>query len=296
MTEIEITIKPTETVDLCGFDGVAQDDQTTPTSQKLIPFTVTAEQAQATCRAWMGSEFTHPRDLSALAKIAAPTGVYLPAWLWSGRATSTWTAMAVYIEKKEQHKNKKEEAAGTAPSSAPAEVKVIRHPPVPVSGDHEGSYPDMVVLAYSSPTWLSSTWPTEKSYNLDQLIPYDPELARQYRFEPPTSSRDASRSRVCAQIKKAEEEACKASMPGDEVKDPAVKTRVVSLTDTLINLPVWRLSYDYGGKTYRCQVHGQSGASVCEGPVDASRNLLKYAIIALVILAVIVVFFVFTNR
>src|SRR5688572_9981267 len=91
-TEIQITITTDDTtaekVDLCGSDGAAPNGQTAPTAEKLIPFTVTAEQAQAACREWMGSEFTHPRDLRTLAKIAAPTGVYLSAWLWNGHATS----------------------------------------------------------------------------------------------------------------------------------------------------------------------------------------------------------------
>jgi hypothetical protein len=294
MSHDAFTTGSADMVDLCGMDVDTWRRQTAPTSQKLIPFVVSAEQAQATCRAWMGSEFTHPRDLKTLAKVGAPAGVYLSAWQWSGRAISTWSAVVVYIERIEKT-TETNSPPGTAPTSEPTEVKVIRHPPMTESGDHEEWYPNRLILAFATPPWLHSQWPTETSYDLDQLTPFDPESVAQYRVEPPTIEREATRLTVCQQIKKAEEAACKALIPGDEVKSSDVNTRVVSLADTLIHLPIWRLSYEYGGKTYQCQVNGQSGASVCEGPVDQGRSLLRYLIILLIV-GIVVLIIVYMTR
>ena len=78
-------------------------------------------------------------------------------------------------------------------------------------------------------TVLHSQWPSETSYDLDQLTPFDPEHAAQYQVEPPTIEREAARATVCQKIKTAEEKAYKELIPGDEVKHSDVNTRVVSL-------------------------------------------------------------------
>ena len=277
-----------DAVDLCRADGTARSVQNTPTLQNLLPFTVAAERAQATCRAWMGSEFTHPRDLRATATIAAPIGVYLPAWLWSAHARSTWTAMAVHFERRTRT-IRIAGLAATKPTPETTEVEVIRHAPVLVSGDHEGAYPNIWVLAFAGPTWLNEVWPTPKGYDFGKLVVYDPALVAPYRIEEPTYDREVARQIACKQIGDLEATACRALMPGDEVEAPVVKTKVDSLVDTLIYLPVWRVSYQYGVKSYQCHVNGQSGAAVCEGPVDKARSWLPF-IVVLVVLVLILAF------
>ena len=202
--------------------------------------------------------------------------------------------MAVYSERRERT-TQTESPAGTNPRSGTTEVEVIRHAPVPVSGDHEGSYPNIWVLAFAGPMWLNEVWPTPEGYDFDKLVVYDPALVAPYQVEAPTSDREAARQLACKQISDLEATACRALMPGDEVEHPVVKTNVDSLVDTLIYLPVWRLSYQYGVKTYHCLVNGQSGTAVCDGPLDTVRRLLRLIAVILLVLGIVLVAYLLTQ-
>lgn len=268
----------------CGTEHViaAPEDANAPRPEALLPFAFPDDQVERIYRSWLGSGFFRPKDITEKAHSHKMRPVYVPIWEAHGQARSRWTAQAGYTE---------EAPAPPAPSGQPVDAA---KPPAtdkrtrwePASGTHSGSYDRLLVSASKGlpQGWIGRLgdldWGQVKGYDPNFLIGREAEQATLDRGDALTAARE--------QIEAKERDACAALVPGDTQKELRVGTEVVNLAARLVYLPVWLASFQYGDKTYRCVVNGQSGAVSGEAPVNRFRAAAVAVGVILLIVAIVI--------
>jgi hypothetical protein len=120
-------------------------------------------------------------------------------------------------------------------------------------------------------------------YDLKGLVPYRPEYLAGWRAEEYAVDLDNAWKNGLANIVSSQERRCSGDVPGDTQRDLQVHNVVSDVRWKLLLLPLWTLTYRYGGKPYTVLIHGQSGHIVGEAPWSAVKiALLVIAILALV--------------
>src|SRR5262249_8661223 len=153
----------------------------------------------------------------------------------------------------------------------------------PAWGARDDAYDDL--LLHASKGLPESLAAKLGAFDLKGLVPYRPEYlagwrAEEYAIDLATAWKSGQERIVASQ-----ESRCAHDVPGDTQRNLRVANRIHDVRWKHVLLPVWSISYAYGGKNWPVLIHGQSGRVVGEAPLSWAKILL----LVLVILAVLAV-------
>lgn len=217
----------------------------------LLPFKVSQSQVREDIRRWYGSHFWARKDLSHKAMTDTLHGLYLPYWTFDAHVDCDWHAEAGYYyytrdSQGRQQRNIRWESA---------------------SGNIQHSFDDLLVAASRGvhPKLLAGLEPFP---TVTDMLPYDAGylsgwVVEQYQIDLVQAAKN-SRERMESTLRSV----CSRHVPGDTHRGLRITPKYSAQTFKHVLLPVWLLSYTYGGKNYQVAVNGATGKISGEYPLS----------------------------
>jgi len=232
---------------------------------RWLPFSLQSAAARDAFDRWLAGGLLRPGDLTRAAVVHVPVPVLVPLYLGGARAHSNWTAEVVRRRFK-----KVNEVLPPGIEVKTGDGVRMRSDSHFLGGGHDAEYANVFVLASRG---ISETgFAQMANYDWDRLEPL-PATVDVPREEPTLAAGEAMRQ-VRHRLEDIERAACRAMVPGGEVVDLRVNTVIQDLRVDLAYVPVWVISFVYGGRTYRALVNGATGKTGGEAPLSVSRTAL----------------------
>ncbi len=265
----------------CASPLVEADQAATP-AEGVVPFAVTREDAGKRFSAWLKGLWFRPSDLKRLADLKEMRGIYVPSWIFDANAQSSWTAEAGYTYY--------ETETTTDQDGNTTEQQVERIRWEPVSGEHSGSYSDLIVSG-------SKGLGAEELENIgpftleEALFGFNRDFLAGFEAEAPAVQPAEAWVTANKWIDRFEYQACDAEVPGDTHRFLNVSTRTTDEVYRSALLPLFIGAYAYAGKIFRVLVNGRTGETKGQAPWSfwkiAGFTLFLLAIVAAVYLFLI---------
>ncbi len=223
-----VEFKPGEiiaTCRYCGFTTVIETGQAFTFEHSLILNRFDLKSIDGPIRNWMSGGFLKPGDLAKKSKIAERDLVYVPFWVVSVEAKSTYKGIFERI--------------------APAIVK---------EGTISKEY-DWLVLAREA-----SGFPTrEYQVPLEGKIPFD---FRKIEGFAKLLNSEMDRDVALEVAKQQIEEHHRFLLQQDVDKIVEIKTEVTAKQEVYLHAPIWFIKYEYKGKVYQLILEGTVGIAL----------------------------------
>jgi len=263
---------------ITGDDVSADSDVIAP--EAVLPFKITKPQALDSFRKWVASRWFAPSALKNENNLGQFQGVYRPFWTFDSHTVSHWTGErgdAYYVSESYTTTENGKSVTRTR------QVRKIRWRYV--SGTYREFFDDVLVSAGQK-----TDFPTQ--YTLNQLEPFTPEFLSGFVAERYVVELEAGWSAAKGVIEDEIRSGIRGQIGGDEQRIHSVSTAYSAITYKHILLPLWLNTYKYGGKSYQCQVNGQTGE------VNGTRpySYWKIAGLVLVIAVVVAVIVLIVNK
>jgi DNA-directed RNA polymerase subunit RPC12/RpoP len=231
-----VEFKPGEiiaTCKYCGFTTVIETGQTFTFEHSLILNKFDQKSIDEPIQAWLRGGFLKPGDLARKSKITERNLVYLPFWVVSVEAKSTYKGIFERI--------------------APAIVK---------EGTIAKEY-EWLVLAREV-----SGFPThEYEVPLEGKIPFD---FRKIEGFAKLLNSEIDRDAALELAKQQIEEHNRFLLQQDVDKIVEMKTEVTLKQMVYLHAPIWFIKYEYKGKDYQLTIEGTAGTAL-KGDIPSSR-------------------------
>ncbi len=231
-----VEFKPGEiiaTCRYCGFTTVIETGQAFTFEHSLILNRFDLKSIDGPIRNWMSGGFLKPGDLAKKSKIAERDLVYVPFWVVSVEAKSTYKGIFERI--------------------APAIVK---------EGTISKEY-DWLVLAREA-----SGFPTrEYQVPLEGKIPFD---FRKIEGFAKLLNSEMDRDVALEVAKQQIEEHHRFLLQQDVDKIVEIKTEVTAKQEVYLHAPIWFIKYEYKGKVYQLILEGTVGIAL-QGDIPPIR-------------------------
>lgn len=282
---------------LCDADHVAETsaDLEAPVPELVIPFVIDREQASELLREWIGVGLLRPGRVVRRAARDGVTPVYVPCWMFSALARSTWRAEIAESWTRTTQPAKPLPQQATVDGN-PAAHRSTAHPRPAVDvqevewfsleGRHHRFHAQEIVGATAALT----------EAELRAMLPFDPGGARRYREEYlagraalgasvlSDEALPAARERILA----SEAESVHAFLPGDDSRNLEIVTELHRVQGTLVLVPMYVASWGHARRTWRFIMNGQTGRQSGKAPLSAMR-IAALAAVLLVTLVVVLV-------
>ncbi len=253
-----------------SFEGVYRPDL-------VVPFTVDRKRAQEALREFYRGKKLLPRTFTETSRVENMTGLYVPFWLMSCRASGSVTFEGIKTKRWEDDKASYEKKD---------HYRVVR------SGDM-----DFTRIPVDASTKMDDdTMDSLEPYDVSKSVAYDAAYFSGYladRFD--VSAEEAqprASERVQNTFRDKMEDAAQRDYDSLEQKHESI--RISDTKTEYAMLPVWMLSTKFEGKVYSFAMNGQTGQVAGSLPVDKgayTKQLALGALIAAVVLAALVFLF-----
>jgi hypothetical protein len=272
-----------QTCDFCGSPAlVPYDEIKAPIRpESVLPFQVSQGDVREKVHAWYRGRWFAPNRFKSRAFTDTIHGLYLPYWTFDAQVAAQWTAEAGhYYYTTETYRDSKG-------NSQTRQAQHVRWEDA--SGALEHFFDDELVPA-------SRGVPAEllgrvEPFPTKELAPYDAGyvsgwVVEQYQIDL-VAAAQRSRETMEAEVRKL----CAAQIPGDTHRNLEVAADYSGQTFKHILLPVWLLSYQYGGTTYRIVANGVTGALAGKYP----KSWIKISLLVIAILIVMLIIFFYAE-
>ena len=243
-----------------SVDMVRQKDAKILSPRRIVPFVLQREAAVAKMREWLGRGFFRPGDLAKQAGIVRMQPIYVPYWVFQARTHTYWAADSSHT-----------------PSGARGDW-------YPMSGEHRGDYPNLLVGASGALT------PSETScicpFDLAQGVAPDQVELDDVTVEQFSVPRKYARPLARGIVQEIEEKTCAGQYVPGRSRNVHANVRIESMSSEPVLLPVWIMAYRYKDRVFRFLVNGQSGKATGQAPVSWLKMLAVAGIVLAVILTV----------
>ena len=118
------------------------------------------------------------------------------------------------------------------------------------------------------------------------LVPYSPEYLAGWRAEEYQTDLEQGWREAKQRIEASQRSRCASDVPGDTQRALKVQNRITDIRWKHVLLPMWSVTYQFGGKPYAVLVHGQSGRIVGRAP-DSWVKILLFILMLLAIFGTI---------
>jgi DNA-directed RNA polymerase subunit RPC12/RpoP len=223
-----ISFKPGDilaTCKYCGYTVVIETGEPFKYEHSMLLNKFDASQIEEPIRNWMRSGFLKPSDLAKIARLTEKELIYLPFWMVSAEARSTYKGIFERIS-----------------------------PPIVKEGKIEKKY-DWLVLAREA-----SMFPTrEYDVPLEGKIPYD---FRKIEGFAKVLNSEIDRSKAEQIAKQQIEEHHRFLLTQDVDKIVEMKTEVDIVQMVYLHAPIWFIKYEYKGRVYQLLIDGATGMGI----------------------------------
>lgn len=232
------------------------------TADRVLPFSVSRDKAEAILRQWLGSGFWRPADAARASTIGEMTAIYVPYWVFSASTDTMWTA-----------------------DSSPAPFG-SRGDWYPVSGRNHSDYHNILVAGSS----VLSAHETEaiSPFRIDHAVkPTEVDL-RNFISEEFRVPRKLARPLARGAIEQKERRSCAQKIPNRH-RNIQVNVKIASMHGYPMLLPVWVLAYRYKKNVHRVLINGQTGKIAGSAPFSYSKLAVILVIVATIAITIIVI-------
>ncbi|WP_338876595.1 hypothetical protein WBJ53_13160 [Spirosoma sp. SC4-14] len=259
---------PTITCAFCGTKNVNPEAKNTRLIEPagVLPFRISREQAIERFKSWVGDDLLAPSDLKAGARPDNFRGIYIPFWTFDAQAYSNWQGEAGF------YYNVTIQVPDGKGGTMNQQEQRVRWEPR--SGSHSSFYDDILIMASKQLAGQEGTVAEASSYNLTDVVDYDPRFLLGWDAEVYSIDLSDSARRAESTIRAREENACASELGGNVQRGLRVSTQLSNQTFKHILLPLWICAYVYNGKAYQFLVNGQTGRIAGERPKSAWKIAL----------------------
>jgi DNA-directed RNA polymerase subunit RPC12/RpoP len=248
----------------------------------LAPFEIADSDARSRFRKWITGLWFAPNVLKKSYREASGLkGIYLPYWTYDAETNTPYSGQRgdhYYVTENymENGQARSRQVQHTRWSRAAGSVQV--------------SFDDIRVPATSSlpDDYLAKLEP----WQLEKLQPYREDYLSGFTVEAYQLGLEPGFGLACKQMDAPIRSAIEGDIGGDEQRIESMSPRYSDITFKHILLPIWLSTYQYGGKTWRFLVNGQTGEVQGERPWSA----WKIAFATVLALALLFLVFVFFNN
>ena len=246
-----------------SLDMVQQKDAKILAPHRVVPFQIQRDAAVAKMREWLWRGFFRPGDLAQTAGVVRMQPVYVPYWVFQARTHTYWTADT---------------------SHTPAGARGDWYP---MSGEHRGSYPGLLIGASGAltPGETANLCPFDMA---DGVAPDQVDLD-DVTVEQFSVPRKYARPLARGALQEMEAQACASQYVPGRARNVHANVRIESMSSEPVLLPVWIMAYRYKEQVFRFLVNGQSGKATGQAPVSWLKMLAVAGIVLAVILAVLLI-------
>ncbi len=249
--------------------------------ESLIPLDVGREEVERRFRKWIKGLWFRPNALKKTKDFRA-VGVYIPAWTFDCAVHSDWSADAGYYYWVTESYTTRVNGKTVRRTR---QVRKIRWRPA--WGERDDAYDDLQILASHgvAPGLAAELGP----FDTAELVPYKPEYLAGWRAEEYQVDLETGWGMGKHAVAESQRARCAGDIPGDTHRRLEVRNRVRDVRWKHVLLPMWSLTYQYGGKGYAVLIHGQSGRIAGKAPLSWFKILgLVLLIVALVLIVLAV--------
>jgi len=252
------------TADRCPFCAVPliaaeAYAQRTIQPRAVAPFAVKEVDARQRFKDWIGGLWFAPNALKRAYRAATGIkGIYLPYWTYDAGTESRYRAeRGDYYYETESYTENGE--------TRTREVRRTRW--TSVSGEVAVAFDDVMVPASASlpRDYLDNLEP----WRLGELQPYREDYLSGFTVEAYQLGLEPGFTAATERMQEPIRKAVLRDIGGDEQRIYDISPRYYDITFKHILLPIWLSSYQYGGKTWRFVVNGQTGEVQGERPWSA---------------------------
>jgi hypothetical protein len=266
-----------QTCDFCGSPAlVPYDEIKAPIRpESVLPFKIDQGNVRDRVHAWYRSRWFAPNRFKSRAFTDTIHGLYLPYWTFDARVAAQWTAEAGhYYYTTETYRD-------SNGNNQTRQVQHIRWEPASGALDH---FFDDELVSASRGVPADLLRPIEP-FPTKELVPYDAGyvsgwVVEQYQIDLVAAAQN-SREMMDTKLRQL----CAEQIPGDTYRALEVAADYSAQTFKHVLLPVWLLSYQYGGKTYRIVANGFTGTVAGKYP----KSWIKIGFLVLIILIVLLI-------
>ncbi len=267
----------------CGSASVlAQDENRNAIRpESLIPLDVSAGEVEERFKTWVRGLWFRPNALKNTKRFDA-VGVYIPAWTFDCEVASAWSAdsgtyyyvtvrHAVRVNGRTQMRTRR--------------VRKVRWRPA--WGDRRDTYDDLQILASHG---IKADLARELGpFDTRDLVPYRPEYLAGWRAEEYQIDLEQGWDQARDRITAMQRDRCAGDVPGDTHRRLSVRNTIADVRWKHVLLPMWTLTYRFGGKPYTVLVHGQTGKVVGKAPFSVFK-ILGVIVLVLALAAMVFLF------
>lgn len=220
---------------------------------KMIPFTIDKEKAQAIFLSWATKNRYVPRSFYSSSQLEKITGIYLPYW---------WADCEVGIDYKGEGRAVKVWEADDLEYTETKKYQILRTGNIQINNVEELAFTkiDHDLLNGIAP------------YVETEAVPFSMPYLSGFFAEQFDISKEIITPKIEQQVQRSAKLLLDNTLP--EYNAIEEKSRLVDIRSKKFNytlLPAWILTYQYGGKTYVFAVNGQTGKSFGELPIDSRK-------------------------
>lgn len=226
---------------------------------KVIPFSISKDQAKEAFKKWCGKGYLLPKDFANADRIKSITGMYVPFWLYDLRSKGEVDAVCT---KKRTYTQGDYIYTETSYFDVHRQVD-LRYVKVPV--DASEKLDDKIM-----DTLEPYDYGNLKDFNTPYLVGY---LAEKYNYDDKELF-----PRVKSRVEKYVNSYIDNTIKGyatTSYKRKDINTEQVNAAYTLI--PVWMVSYDFDKKEHIFVMNGQTGKIVGKPPISKKRVAAWFA-------------------
>jgi hypothetical protein len=237
----------------------------------VIGFSIPPDKALVKFREWLaGGSVFHPGDLRSAQAEGKLRGVYLPFWSFSMLADSQWSAQIG------EHWYRTETYTVTVDGKTETRTREVQETEWwPLDGKHHNYYSGYLVSGSKGLPQAQAE--RIKPYYLGALKRYAPFFLAGWFSEEYSVAKDAAQAACQQEFLRWEQQNIAKFLPGDTNRGLALQTEFSQVNSDLILLPVYLLSYRYGGKLYRFLLNGQTGKTAGDKPLSPWRIAIAIA-------------------
>jgi LSD1 subclass zinc finger protein len=247
----------------------------------IVPFQVDRARAQDAFRRWVKGLWLAPKELKRYAQSdAAMTGTYLPYWTYDCSTDSTYQG-----ERGEDYYTTETYTTRGPSGQTVTKARQVKHTNwSPASGRVQRFHDDILVMGSQSlPHRLRGA---ANSWNLEALVPYQPEFVSGYRAEAyQIGLREGypiAKQTIDAQV----HQLIRQDIGGDQQRVHQVSTQYADVRFKHVLLPVWISAYRFRDKTFRFLVNGQTGEVAGESPLSWFK--VTWLVVGVIVLFLII--------
>jgi DNA-directed RNA polymerase subunit RPC12/RpoP len=243
--------------------------------ESVVPLDVGRATVEREFQRWLSGLWFRPSALASTKSFHA-VGVYVPYWTYDCAVDSEWSADAGYYYYVPEAVVV---IVNGRPETQTRMVQKVRWEPA--GGSRHDAFDD--ILVHASKGLSEELAHKLGAWDMQALVPYRPEYLAGWRAEEYSVDLEDGWKIALTTVEGEQRKRCSSDVPGDTQRDLRVSNTVRDVRWKHVLLPMWSLTYEFGGKNYAVLLHGQTGKVVGHAPLSWLKIVGFVALVLLLV-------------